>query len=71
MIHRVDARLREEAERYHLLFACPDCAYFEPGAPDEPRDPPRCALGFPIAPHLSPRLADRDQVIFCKAFELG
>jgi hypothetical protein len=68
VIHRVDARLREEARRFRLLFACPDCASFEPGAEGVPG--PSCALGFPVAPHLDPSLDDRDEVIFCKAFEL-
>jgi hypothetical protein len=80
MIHRLDDRLREEARRYRLLFACPDCASFDPApAPQDggdagaalpaPREP-RCSLGYPVAPHLDPRLDGRDEVIFCKAFEL-
>ena len=70
MIHRVDARLRDEARRYRLAFACPDCASFDPGAPER-GEPPRCAFGFPVEPHLDPDLgADRAEVIFCKAFEL-
>lgn len=85
MIHRLDDRLREEARRYRLLFACPDCASFDPGlasgadvddgAPAALRGAdragePRCSLGYPVAPHLDPRLDDREEVIFCKAFEL-
>lgn len=70
MIHRVDARLREEARRFRLVFACPDCAAFDPGAPERGAAP-RCAFGFPVAPHLDPDLDGRDEVIFCKAFELG
>ncbi|AKT43432.1 hypothetical protein [Chondromyces crocatus] len=70
MIHNVDDRLREEARRFRLVFACPDCASFDPGAPDL-GDPPRCSLGFPVEPHLSQDLTAREQVIFCKAFELG
>ena len=63
MVHSIDQRLREEALRYRLLFACPDCASFDPeGA--------RCSLGFPHEPHDDPRLEGRAEVIFCKAFEL-
>ena len=64
MIHRVDERLREEARRFRLVFACPDCVEFDP-------DGERCALGYPIAPHRDASLEARDEVIFCKAFELA
>ncbi|KYF85049.1 hypothetical protein WME76_34155 [Sorangium sp. So ce119] len=84
MIHPLDDRLREEARRYRLVFACPDCASFDPadagegGDRDErdargaapPGRAPRCSLGYPVAPHVSRSLDDRDEVIFCKAFEL-
>lgn len=63
MIHRVDDRLRQEARRFRLVFACPDCAQFEP-------EEGRCSLGYPNEPHREPALEARDQVIFCKAFEL-
>jgi hypothetical protein len=63
MIHRVDDRLRNEARRFRLVFACPDCAQFDP-------DGGRCSLGYPNEPHRDPNLDARDQVIFCKAFEL-
>ncbi|WP_437673340.1 hypothetical protein [Sorangium sp. So ce131] len=75
MIQHLDDRLREEARRYRLVFACPDCASFDPGEPD--RDgaapaggAPRCSLGYPVAPHLSQDLDGRDEIVFCKAFEL-
>ncbi len=78
MIHRVDARLREEARRFRLVFACPDCMAFDPGHPADPSDPrapaaaaPSCAFGYPVQPHLDPELEERDEVIFCKAFEPG
>jgi hypothetical protein len=71
MIQKVDQRLREEARQFRLAFACPDCASFDPGGPlGEAAGGPRCSLGFPIAPHLDPTLEGRDEVIFCKAFEL-
>ncbi|AUX25952.1 hypothetical protein SOCEGT47_065050 [Sorangium cellulosum] len=76
MIHPLDDRLREEARRFRLVFACPDCASFDPSGPGEPeRDEPggaraRCALGYPVAPHVSRSLDGRDEIVFCKAFEL-
>ncbi|WP_437754137.1 hypothetical protein [Sorangium sp. So ce1389] len=84
MIHHLDDRLREEARRYRLVFACPDCASFDPAESDDrddgderdergaspPGRAPRCSLGYPVAPHVSRSLDDRDEVIFCKAFEL-
>ncbi|WP_437732300.1 hypothetical protein [Sorangium sp. So ce1335] len=90
MIHPLDDRLREEARRYRLVFACPDCASFDPagsGADGEDGEDggddegdargaaplgraPRCSLGYPVAPHVSRSLDDRDEVVFCKAFEL-
>ena len=63
MIHRIDERLRREALRFRLVFACPDCAQFEP-------DEGLCSLGYPNEPHLEPNLEGRDEVVFCKAFEL-
>jgi hypothetical protein len=65
MIHRVDERLREEARRFRLVFACGDCAQYDP-------DGDRCSLGYPHEMHKEPDLqqAARDEVVFCKAFEL-
>jgi hypothetical protein len=63
MIHRVDEQLRDEARRFRLVFACGDCAQFDPE--DE-----RCSLGFPHAPHQDADLDARDEVVFCKTFEL-
>lgn len=64
MIHRIDDRLRDEARRFHLVFACPDCASFDPEGSG------RCSLGFPDQPHRDAGLDGRVEVIFCKAFEL-
>ena len=64
MIHRVDDRLREEARRYRLVFACPDCVSFDPEGGG-------CSLGFPNEMHRDPSLESRSEVIFCKAFELA
>lgn len=63
MIHPIDDTLRDEARRFRLVFACPDCAAYDP-------EGDRCSLGFPHEPHREGSLAGRDQVIFCKAFEL-
>jgi hypothetical protein len=68
MIHRVDQKLREEARRFRLIFACPDCASFDPGSADSPE---RCSLGYPHEPHRDPGLEGRAEVTFCKAFEAG
>jgi hypothetical protein len=68
MIHRVDQRLREEAQRFRLVFACPDCVSFDPGSGDSPE---RCSLGFPHEPHCDPGLEGRAEITFCKAFEAG
>jgi hypothetical protein len=67
MIHRVDDKLRDEARRFRLVFACPECASFDPGSDGRGE---RCSLGFPHEPHKDPGLEGRDEVIFCKAFEL-
>lgn len=63
MITTVDGRLRDEARRFELRFACPDCASFD----DEAR---RCSLGFPVDDHVDPHIDQRDRIVFCKAFEL-
>ena len=64
MIVRVDARLREEAARHRLAFSCDRCAQYDPE-----RD--ACAFGFPVEPHRSGDLTGRDELLFCKAFELA
>ena len=63
MIHRVDGCLRDEARRFGLAFACPDCAHFDP-------DSGGCSLGYPSEPHKEPTLEARQEVVFCKYFEL-
>jgi hypothetical protein len=67
MIHRIDDRLRDEARRFRLVFACPDCASFDVGHEGGGE---RCALGFPHQPHRDAGLDGRAEVTFCKAFEL-
>lgn len=63
MITAVDDRLRDEARRFHLVFACPDCAAYD-------ADADACSFGFPNEAHRDPTLDHRREVIFCKAFEL-
>lgn len=70
MIHRVDERLRDEARRFHLVFACPDCVSFDPEGEGDDTAAGLCSLGYPNAMHRDPSLADKAEVIFCKAFEL-
>ncbi len=62
MIHRIDDRLRDEARRFHLVFACPSCVSYDP-------EGDRCSLGFPHQDHKSEALEGREEVVFCKAFE--
>jgi hypothetical protein len=59
---RVDARLRDEAARYRLRFACDDCAHFavERG---------RCSLSYPAAPRRD--ALERESLETCKEFELA
>ncbi len=60
---KVDARLKEEATRFRLQFACPHCAYFN-------EDSRSCSEGYPVDAHLDPSW-ERADVLFCKLFELG
>jgi hypothetical protein len=59
---RVDARLREEAVRYALRFACEDCAHFDHASE-------RCSLEYPASPRREALLAH--ELELCKEFELG
>jgi hypothetical protein len=59
---RVDSRLREEAARYSLRFACDDCAHFD-------ADAEKCSLEYPASPRRD-ALQDAE-LDLCKEFELG
>jgi hypothetical protein len=59
---RVDARLREEATRFALRFACEDCAHFDPACG-------RCSLEYPASPRRHELLAE--ELELCKEFELA
>jgi hypothetical protein len=60
---RVDARLRSEAERFHLRFTCEDCAHFAP-------DRCACAHGYPTEAHHAVSIERVAELEFCKEFEL-
>ncbi len=59
----VDSRLREEAARYALRFACEDCTHFDPTAAG------RCSLEYPASPRRDALAAE--DLELCKEFELG
>ena len=59
----VDARLRGEAARFSLRFACEDCVQF-----DHDRAP-SCAHGWPV--RLRRSSMDDESLCFCKEFELA
>ena len=63
MITLVDERLRVEAERFRLRFACEECAHFVP-------DQASCEHGYPPGPRREPALDARHTLVFCKEFEL-
>jgi hypothetical protein len=75
----VDARLREEAERFSFRFACDDCVHFDEGGSvgasgaanvARPLHDGRCSLRYPAAPRRT-ALAHEHHVELCKEFELG
>jgi hypothetical protein len=57
---RVTPILREEARRFGFRFACNDCVHYD-GA--------RCGEGWPDRVERN-AIAERDEVVFCKQFEL-
>lgn len=60
---RVDARLRDEARRFGLVFTCEHCAHFA-------SDTGECAHEYPNHAHRSGALEERTELEFCKEFEL-
>ena len=64
MLSPVDERLREEARRFRLRFACSDCLHAEP----ETR---RCSLAFPEEARPDEALEHLSALYFCKCFELA
>lgn len=59
----VDSRLQREAAALRLRFSCEQCAHF-----DVPGD--GCSLGYPSHMHRDEALAERDELEFCKEFDL-
>jgi hypothetical protein len=70
----VDARLRDQARRFALRFACEDCAHF---------DGSQCSLAYPASPRRealeegtatidgTPEGSRPATIEFCKAFEIA
>jgi hypothetical protein len=61
---QVDDRLRREAARFSLRFACDDCAHFDADVAGG-----RCSLGYPAAPRRES--LDAPDLELCKSFELA
>jgi hypothetical protein len=59
----VTPRLRDEARRFQLRFACEDCAHFAP-------ERSACAYGYPNEAHRALDLDASRTLEFCKEFEL-
>ena len=59
---RIDARLREEAARYRLRFACDDCVHFDERGQ-------RCSLRYPASPRRD--ALDGETLETCKEYELA
>jgi hypothetical protein len=59
---RVDLVLRDEAARFSLRFSCDECAHFD-------AERARCVHGYPPGPRSD--ALEREDVWFCKEFELG
>jgi hypothetical protein len=62
---RVDDRLRREAARFSLRFACDDCAHFDASVDGGGR----CSLGYPAAPRRD--ALEAPDLELCKSFELA
>ncbi len=61
---RIDDRLRKEAARFVLRHTCDDCCHFDEGRA-------RCGEDWPTAEHRLPLAKnERDEVVFCKEFEM-
>jgi hypothetical protein len=59
----IDAQLRDEAKRFELRFTCEHCAHFA-------ADRRACANEYPTHAHLGVDLEARENLEFCKEFEL-
>jgi hypothetical protein len=59
----VDERLIEQIEHFRLRYTCDACGHF-----DEPHG--SCSLGYPNEAHQLRKLGLRQQLVFCKEFDL-
>jgi hypothetical protein len=65
MITVADERFRREIVKFNLRCTCDACAAFDLAAN-------ACAYGYPTEPHRRlPLVTDRQEFVFCKAFELA
>jgi len=65
MITVADEQFRREIVKYNLRCTCDACGAFEPAEN-------ACAYGYPTEPHRRlPMAEERQEFVFCKAFELG
>jgi hypothetical protein len=62
----VDARLRDEAERFSFRFACDDCVHFDERGGEGTGG---CSLLYPAAPRRT--ALGHEHLELCKEFELG
>jgi hypothetical protein len=58
---RVDLQLKQEASIFALRFACEDCIHF--------CEQKGCEHGYPLAPRR--RDLEREEIVFCKDFEIA
>ena len=54
---------RDERGRFALRFTCEHCSYFQV-------ESERCTHGYPNAAHRDAHVADSEELLFCKEFEL-
>jgi hypothetical protein len=66
----VDSRLREQARRFELRFACDDCVHFQPSDGPSFSSSSGCSLAYPAAPRRD-ALTAQPSLEFCKSFELA
>ena len=63
MITVVDARFRAEVVQFNFRCTCEWCDAFDPSTE-------ACAYGYPTEPHRRLPLAEAQEFMTCKAFEL-
>ncbi len=60
MIHVIDEQLRDEARRFRLVFACPECASFDVGDHDGGAETPPNPLDHDGGAETPPNPLDHD-----------